>query len=150
MTFNSQNSETVSETPKVSIVEHRHDAEHDINEFTFHASSQQAVDEWLEHMERLYAGITPDKCVRLWMDITKSGALPMGYALNRSYSWMRKLEFHPAARMAFIHKPDPFMSLADQLMRTLRLGHLRTRFFTVDQAAEARAWLLESCSRKQV
>ncbi|MFQ3567762.1 MAG: hypothetical protein SNJ59_12270 [Aggregatilineales bacterium] len=148
MTTQHSETQNVSETPNFSIVDHRYDAEHDINEFIFHASSQRAVDEWLEHMERLYAGITPDKCVRLWMDITKSGALPMGYALNRSYAWMSKLEFHPAARMAFIHKPDPFMSLADQVMRTLRLGHLRTRFFTADQKAEARAWLLEANSKK--
>ncbi len=122
---------------------YHHDEINAVHEFKFHESTPRAVNVWLDHMERIYADISTDAQVRLWMDITESGSLPVSYAMNKTYRWMSKLDVHPNARMVFVHKPDMLMYLADQLFRTLRLNHLQTRFFTADHSEAARAWLVE-------
>jgi hypothetical protein len=130
-------------TPNAPLT-YRYDETNDVHTFHFHESSARAINAWLDEMERIYTDIRAEDHVRIWMDITESGVLPVSYALNRSWQWMNNLDVHPTARMVFIHKPDMLMRLADQMFRTLRISHLQTRFFTAANQDAARAWLLAS------
>jgi hypothetical protein len=121
-------------------------AEQAIHQFTFKESSRQAIDDWIDIVTRIYAGLGEGDTVCFLLDLSESGTLPLTYAISRTRAFSDSLTFHPTLRAAFIHPSDGLRGLANTLFRVMRMGHLFTRFFEVGQAEAAMAWL-KSTSR---
>lgn len=99
-------------------------AEDDIHVFVFHQSTRQAVDEWVEQMDLIYAELTEDSIVRILMDIRESGALPVNHAITRGREWMNSLLIHPPAALVYLTGGDLVTKLISNIISSMRLGHL--------------------------
>lgn len=132
-----------STIPSTPLITYTWLPEHEVHLMTFAESSRQAVDEWLEVMNTLYARITPNDKVRILFDMSKSGTMPLVYAISEGKRFADKLEFHPQSRVAMLHPSDRVRPFANVVLNALRMGHLRTRFFEISDREGAIAWLRE-------
>lgn len=114
-----------------------------IHQMTFAESSHPAVDDWVSMMSQVYAALAPDDVLRLLIDMSASGMMPLIYSMGQGKRLADGLAFHPMSRVAMLHPSDRIRPFANAMMNTLRMGHLRTRFFDVDDHAGAVAWLRE-------
>jgi len=129
--------------PIGSTVQHTWDAENAIHHIRFLASSRQAIEDWIRVMDHIYAGLTDADHVRLMLDGSQSGTLPLTPALNRGRQWAQSLKAHPQARVALLLPDNRLRPLANSLLGLLRMGHLKIHLFEPAQRDEAIAWLCE-------
>ncbi|GAB4529392.1 MAG: hypothetical protein OHK0046_49220 [Anaerolineae bacterium] len=137
-------------TPQ-SPMHYQFDPVNRIHTFTFYASNRQAVDLWLEQMNRIYEDVDPAQPVLFLMDTRISGALPITYGFTKGRQWVRRLDVHPPAYIALVHVVDgSAMSLIMTFLRSLRLGHLTTHWFSSETAyEEAVQWLSQSAASQR-
>lgn len=128
---------------KTTLVHYTYHKNENIHEMYFTQSSRGAVDEWVMLMTAIYKHITDKDSVRLLLDISDSGVLPLNYAIGQGRKWSNSLVIHPEARLAFLYRSDALRSLANTLLSALRMGHLRVRFFEPNNREGAVAWLCE-------
>lgn len=143
--------QTSSQRPRVApqtvegLVEYSFDAAHGIHHIVFLQSSRDAIEAWVDIMDSIYAGLTPEDEVRFLFDERPSGPLPLTYSINRGIRWARGLEHHPNARVAFLFPDRMIASLANSMLGMVQrqMGHLSVRLFNPDQEAQAIAWLTD-------
>ena len=117
----------------------RHDG---IHVFAFVDQSREAMDEWLIHLDTMFASLKPDEKVRYIMDY-RAGKVPsLVYGANRARDWLIRNPEHNPARVAFIHNSSMLMSMLENIVKLLRARRVTARFFTDE--ARAVAWLLEA------
>lgn len=112
-----------------------------IHEFTFTKASRQAIDEWVEHANGIYANVTEQDHLKFLIDLRESGVMPLPYLSQRGRAWVNSLKIHPQVNMAILHKGDVLLSLSNALIRNLRLGHLHVHWFHSDKYQAAITWL---------
>lgn len=131
---------TITSTP---LITYTWLANGQIHEMHFAESSRQAVDEWLTVMRAIYANAQPSDTLRLLFDMSESGTMPLMYAIGEGKRFADSLPHHPTARVAMLHPSDRIRPFANAILGALKMGHLRTRFFDVDDRAGALAWLAD-------
>ena len=115
-----------------------------IHAFTFRKSNRAAVDDWLAHMDAIYADKTGADSLAILIDLRQSGTLPLSYIFTRATKWVRQLRVHPQVRLALLNKPGEniLTALSDKFLQTMRLGHLETANFYGQADDKALDWLL--------
>jgi len=108
--------------------------------FTFLKPSRCAVDEWLAHLDMIFASTPPDKKVRYIMDYRGSGIPPITYGAQRSRQWLRENAHHNLVRVAFLYQSGALISMLDSMIRYLNASRVTLRFF--QQEDDAINWLL--------
>ncbi|MGJ3240765.1 MAG: hypothetical protein ACFE0Q_18795 [Anaerolineae bacterium] len=109
----------------------------DVHLITFQHATREAVDEYIQLMDRIYDGLTETDMVRLIIDYRQSGIPPMRHLAQQGVKWANSLSIHPTARMAILHQPDLGISLLGLLVRSYNFGHLSTRFFKDEAGYQA-------------
>ncbi|MBC7871324.1 MAG: hypothetical protein H7Y09_10845 [Chitinophagaceae bacterium] len=108
--------------------------------FTFVQPSRRSVDEWLAHLDWIFARTPSDQKVRYIMDYRGKGLPPISYGVQRSRQWLRENPYHNLARVAFLYKSGALISMLDSMIRYLNANRVTLRFF--QQEDEAVDWLL--------
>lgn len=112
-----------------------------IHVFRFVKPSRRAVDEWLEHLDAMFAALTePEVCYV--MDYSIKGLVPIAYGAQRSREWLAANPNHAPAYVTFIHNNTMMVSMFDSIVRLLPAHHVTTRFFKADDYEKAIDWLL--------
>lgn len=114
-----------------------------VHKISFAESSRQAVDEWLTVMKSLYDRLASTDKIRLLFDMSQSGTMPLIYAIGEGKRFADNLTFHPESRVAMLHPADRIRPFANVVLNALKMKHLRTRFFDVEDQDGAIAWLTE-------
>ncbi len=116
--------------------------ENGIYQFVFKEATTRAVDEWIAQAETVIENTPSGETIRALYDNTKTGMLPMNYALRRANETMRKYPNRPPTRVAFLYMRGFLLSLAEAFVGMLR-SRDTVRFFRADRRDEAIAWLLK-------
>jgi len=132
-----------SSVPSTALIGYTWLSEPQIHQITFTKSSREAVDDWVEVMQAIYTDIAPEERLKFLFDMTDSGTMPLVYAVNEGKRFVSGLTFHPESRVAMLHSSDSLRAFSNVVLKALRMGHLRTRFFDVDDREGAIAWLNE-------
>lgn len=123
------------------------DTKHGIHHFVFKSPSHQAIDQWFEVLETLYASAPNSQCNRFVIDMRQSGMLPMTYTLRKGRRWLSEHPLKTSTRFALLHRADFPLSLAQTFLRLVNTsdGHV-IRFFPMGHEQEALDWLMtETC-----
>jgi hypothetical protein len=112
-----------------------------IHVFRFKKSTRQAVDEWLRHLDTMFADMSPDASVRYILDYQLGAIPPIAYAANQTRLWLERRTERRPARVAFLHHSHLLVTMLENTVRLLKAEHVVTRFFM--QEADAVTWLLE-------
>lgn len=116
-----------------------------VHHFIFSESSQEAVDEWIHHLENLYAHSTPNTVLRILVDSCEISVQPLAYASQRAHELNQRYPLRPGTRTAFLYQTSFLASLARTFIIMLsRVGVDHVQFFPgTNREAEAVAWLLK-------
>jgi len=108
--------------------------------FTMLTSSRQAIDEWIDHIDKIWAHHTATGThMGILIDSSQIPEQPLRYAFRRGIELSRKHPNIPRGRTAFIMNKSALITLLDSFLRILRLNW-EYRYFDKDEQEEAIAW----------
>lgn len=113
-----------------------------IHMFRFERPSRRAVDEWLLHLDRVYAS-GPDKQVRIAMEYTVRGMPHLSYATERLRQWSSSQHHLPRSQVAFLHNNATMAMIIDGIVRLLISERHTVHFFNIRHADDAFDWLMQ-------
>jgi hypothetical protein len=118
----------------------RYPLENGLQELIFREASHTAIDEWMQHQEAMIQEFANESAIRILISIPQT--LPIQYTMNQARSFNAKYPQRPLFLTAFLHPPDPMMSLVTPMINaftaTLRD---RVKFFPQTQREKALQWL---------
>jgi len=109
-----------------------------IHHFQITEPTRASTDEWIVHLDIIFAEAQPGEQVRYILDY-RMAVPPLAYGAQRARIW---LDTHPdmnKAFVAFLYRDGSLMVLLNSIIRLLRATRVTTRFF--NQFDEAVAWL---------
>lgn len=114
-----------------------------IHEFQFRVSSPAAIDAWFTSLTNLPCldgqKVAPK---RLLLNLTRSGLLPMTYAVQRARHFMAQYPELDAVQVAILHGTDFPIELVRAYTRVMYLKvDLEIRYFPAEERQRALAWL---------
>jgi hypothetical protein len=114
-----------------------------IHEFQFWASSPAAVDEWFTLLKTLQCqNGQKGEPKRLLLNLTRSGILPMTYAIQRARQFVAQHPELDQVRVAIVHGADFPVELVRAFSRVMYLKiDLELRYFPAEKRQRALAWL---------
>jgi hypothetical protein len=115
-----------------------------VHRFVFTSSSPEAVDEWITHLEKLYANSSRKRVLRILVDSREVAGQPLDYASERSREMNARFPNRPPTRTAFLYSAIFLESLARTFIIMLsRIDMDKVQFFPGDsREADAMAWLV--------
>lgn len=116
-----------------------------IHHFVFQNPSHQAIDQWFTYLEDIYFHQLPntDGRMRLLLDVSQSGLLPMTYIQHRGRGWLKEHPITHELRFAIVHSYGFPIPLAQTFLRVLRTTYRPDiDYFPKPHEAQAIEWLL--------
>jgi len=114
-----------------------------IHLFRFERPSRRAVDEWLLHLDRVYASSFSDERVRIAMEYAVRGMPHLSYATERLRQWNSAQHHLPRTRVAFLHNNATMAMIIDGIVRLLISERHTVHFFNIRHADDAFDWLMQ-------
>lgn len=117
-----------------------------VHKFIFADPSPAAVDEWIEHLEDLYAHSLPGETMCFLVDSCEVATQPLAYVTQRAREINMRYPQRPGTRTAFLYKTNFLASLARTFIIMLsRVGLDKVQFFPgSNREDDALAWLLSN------
>jgi hypothetical protein len=113
-----------------------------INHIRLLKNSRAGADTFFEVLAKPLVGKTPnDSLVRYLIELP-NGMANFQYSMNKAQVFDRQYKNRPPTRTAYLLNDQFQAMLIDSLLRLLRLGRDRNRFFSNKQRDEAMAWLM--------
>jgi len=113
----------------------------DINLFEFQDSSKQSVDEFVDGLQVLYQGRSPNEVIRILIDFRPDGWPPMKYLFAK----LRTLHSHnpltPHHKFAFLYCESFLLAVAQSFFDVIHRDS-KAEFFSEGCEYEAWDWLL--------
>jgi hypothetical protein len=122
----------------------QHDSQNDVHEFIFECPSPSAVDAFIDHVATLCQHCGENGNLRLLVNTSTSGALPVTYLLPKGHEFMARHRKRPKTRVAFLvnHKHSFFTVQLDTVFKLLCRGTRDSaRYFQASQRHAATEWL---------
>lgn len=113
-----------------------------INEYIFHESSRQAVNEFMVHNDELAYNTPEDEVSLVLIDISPSGLPPLAYFLSKVREAQKKYPYRLSSRVAVVYTDSRLLGLMDNTVRLLTSTKDIARFFKLEQRDQAYDWLL--------
>ncbi|MCS6835361.1 MAG: hypothetical protein NZ750_05005 [Anaerolineae bacterium] len=109
-----------------------------IHHFQSTEPTRASTDEWLAHLDIIFAQVAPGEHVRYILD-NRLGVPPLAYGAQRARAWLDANQNMNKTFVAFLHRDGSMMVLLNRFIHLLRATRVTTRFF--DQLDDAVAWL---------
>ena len=113
-----------------------------ILQFTFTAATRQAVDQWAAQMSAVYANAPRDIKLRILVDNTLTGMMPMSYVLQRSRQMIGHHPVRPPSRTALVVRQASLVGIVSPLIEALTRKEDALKFFASSERDTAIQWLL--------
>ena len=120
--------------------------ENGIHEITFLEKTRASVDEFFQTMQALYHASPPKQAMRLLLDLSTAGTIPMQYMFQESQNWRRRNPNNFPARILILHPARGILPVARVLVNSVaqsRGTQTKLRLESVANRDEAIAWLLQ-------
>jgi hypothetical protein len=114
-----------------------------IHMFRFERSSRRAIDEWLLHLDRVFANSRSDETVQISIEYAVRGMPHLSYATERLRQWINGQQRLPRTRIVFLHNNATMAMIIDGIARLLLSRRHTIRFFNIRHTEDAIDWLMK-------
>jgi hypothetical protein len=117
--------------------------ENGIYELRFFETSNEAVDEWAAHVDRIIRENSSTSPIRLLVKANGSKTQPVAHLFLRMRELSIRHPQRPSLRVVVLHGPDYLSKLVGSMFNALRTKTDYIRFFTFEDEQAAVEWLLD-------
>ena len=126
-----------------NLVEYHYHSDTDIHEYIYREGTREAVDEWMQLIDNLYAdAVDSDKTmVRVLVDISDVGQPPLAHAYRQAKGLGQKYPDLPPRRFCFLAESSVLGFMIKSFISLLRRD-VEYNFVSEESREEAIEWLL--------
>jgi hypothetical protein len=122
-----------------------HQLENGIYEIVFLSKTRVSVDEFFQVMQLIYDASSPKQMLRILVDLSMSGMIPMQYMFQQSQSWRSRNPNNLPLRGVILYPEKGILPIARVLVNTAlqaRGAQANLRLESILKRDEAVEWLL--------
>jgi hypothetical protein len=122
-----------------------HQLENGIYEIIFLSKTRVSVDEFFQVMQLIYDASSPKQMLRILVDLSMSGMIPMQYMFQQSQSWRSRNPNNLPLRGVILYPEKGILPIARVLVNTAlqaRGAQANLRLESILKRDEAVEWLL--------
>jgi hypothetical protein len=117
-----------------------------IHEITFLAKTRASVDEFFRTAQTIYDAALPKQTVRVLVDLSTDGTIPMQYMFQEGQSWRRRNPSNFPVRVLILHPARGILPVARVLVNSVAQSRgiqTKLRLESVANRDEGIEWLLQ-------
>jgi hypothetical protein len=117
-----------------------------IHEITFLAKTRASVDEFFQTAQAVYDGALPKQTVRVLVDLSMTGTIPMQYMFQEGQIWRRRNPSNFPVRVLILHPARGVLPVARVLVNSVAQSRgiqTKLRLESITNRGEAIEWLLQ-------
>ena len=117
-----------------------------IHEITFLAKTRASVDAFFQTAQTIYDVALPKQTMRILVDLSSAGTIPMQYMFQEGQSWRRRNPSNFPVRVLILHPARGILPVARVLVNSVAQSRgiqTKLRLESVTNRDEVIAWLLQ-------